>query len=105
MWITLLGAAVSITTNLTLVPRLGILGAGWAVTLSYGAMATALFIFTQKVYGVPYEYKKLACILAVCVGTALIVWLTRQQAAGTVLAIKIGLLTLYPLWMALLIRK
>ena len=65
LWITLLGAAVSITANLTLVPLIGITGAGWAVALSYGAMALALFGFTQKNYPIPYEYKKIA-LIGVC---------------------------------------
>ncbi len=105
MWITLLGAAVSITTNLTLVPRLGILGAGWAVALSYGSMAAALFFFTQKVYGIPYEYKKLACMLTACVGTVLLVGTTRGQQPGTILGVKLALLTLYPVFMGLIIKK
>lgn len=105
MWITLLGATVSITTNLTLVPRLGILGAGWAVTLSYAAMAAALFIFTQRVYGIPYEYKKLACMLVVCVGTALAAWALRTQQPGIILGAKVSLLAAYPLFMGLIIKK
>jgi O-antigen/teichoic acid export membrane protein len=105
MWITLLGAAVSITTNLTLVPRLGILGAGWAVALSYGAMAAALFTFTQKVYTVPYEYRKLLCMAVVCAATAVVVWALREQQPSLILGAKIGLLTIYPLWMGLIIKK
>ncbi len=105
LWITLLGAAVSITTNLTLVPRLGILGAGWAVALSYGAMALALFRFTQKNYTLPYEYKKLSLIALTCVLSGLAVYVCRGQQAGVLLTIKIGLLTLYPLWQWLIIQK
>lgn len=102
LWITLLGALVSITTNLTLVPHLGILGAGWAVALSYASMAAALFLFTQKNYTVPYEYKKIAGMALVCLGTALCVKCLRTP--GVVLAAKLILLTLYPLWMGLIIQ-
>lgn len=105
LWITLLGAAVSITTNLTLVPLLGILGAGWAVALSYGAMAVALFRFTQKNYTLPYEYKKLACIGLSCALCALCVRLLGNTAQTTLLTLKISLLTVYPLAMWLIIKK
>jgi O-antigen/teichoic acid export membrane protein len=105
LWITLLGAVTSITTNLTLVPYIGILGAGWAVALSYGAMALALFCFTQKNYAIPYEYKKLAVIAAACVASAAIVYGAGKHSIQGVLFIKIALLTIYPLWMWLAVRK
>lgn len=105
MWITLLGAAVSITVNLTLVPHLGIMGAGWAVMLSYAAMAGALFCFTQKVYPIRYEYDKLLGILFVCAATAWACRWTGQFGANVQLLTKLALLTLYPLWMWLIIKK
>ncbi|MBR4592227.1 MAG: oligosaccharide flippase family protein [Elusimicrobiaceae bacterium] len=91
LWITLLGATVSITTNLTLVPSLGILGAGWAVLLSYAAMAGALFCFTRRVYPIPYEYKKLALLFI----TGLLFFFINRWS-GNLLTVKILLLTLYP---------
>ena len=100
LWITLLGAAVSITTNLTLVPQMGILGAGWAVALSYGAMAAALFAFTRRVYPIPYEYKKLAAMLAAAVLTVIVC-----HIAGQTLLMKVILLTLYPGAMAVILRR
>ena len=100
LWITLLGAAVSITTNLTLVPRLGIVGAGWAVALSYGAMAGALFTFTRKVYPLPYEYKKLAAM-----GLTVVVTMFCCRVCGNSLMVKILLLTLYPGVMALILKR
>ena len=100
LWITLLGALVSISTNLTLVPHIGILGAGWAVALSYGAMALALFCFTRRVYPIPYEYKKLAAL--VVLGTATVV---LCKAFGGGLAVKIILLSIYPAIMALILRR
>ena len=100
LWITLLGAAVSITTNLTLVPQLGILGAGWAVALSYASMACALFVFTHRVYPIPYEYKKLAAMVLVALVTVAV-----NHACGNGLLTKIILLMLYPGFMALILRR
>ena len=104
MWITLLGAAVSITTNLLLVPHIGIRGAGWAVALSYAAMAGALFCFTKKVYPIAYEYKKLAAMGLACVATAAVSYACSGCSGWTPLGVKILLLTLYPLWMILILR-
>lgn len=100
LWITLLGAAVSITTNLILVPQLGILGAGWAVALSYASMACALFIFTHRAYPIPYEYKRLACM-----GCTALVTVAFMRYTGNLLWVKIVLLTLYPALMALILRR
>lgn len=100
MWITLLGAAVSITTNLTLVPHIGILGAGWAVALSYAAMAGALFAFTQKVYPIAYEYKKIGYMGLVCLATVLAARYFNHSVWSEVI-----LLTLYPLWMWLILKR
>ena len=100
MWITLLGAAASITTNLTLVPHIGILGAGWAVAVSYAVMAAALFTFTQKVYPIPYEYKKLAVMLLVCLATV-----GTARYFGDSVAIKVFLLILYPILLSITLKK
>ena len=100
LWITLLGAAVSITTNLTLVPHIGILGAGWAVCLSYAAMAIALFCFTRRVYPLPYEYKKLAALFIL--GAAVVF---TNKFSGNLLWVKIVLLMLYPALAALILRR
>lgn len=105
MWITLLGAAVSITTNLTLVPHIGIMGAGWAVALSYAAMAGALFAFTQKVYPIRYEYKKLAAIALCCAAVACCVYCAQgRMPYGQILGLKIVLLTVYPGLMWLIVK-
>jgi len=106
LWITLLGAVVSITTNLTLVPHIGIRGAGWAVALSYAAMAGALCIFTHRVYPLPYEVKKLIAMLAVLLACVGIVWqVSRWGNTQGILCTKTILLMLYPVCMALILRR
>lgn len=105
VWITLLGSIVSISTNLILVPRIGILGAGWAVALSYAAMAFALWRFTQQNYTIPYEYKKLALIGLLCAGSAFTLYLLKGQTAPVILTVKIILLTLYPACLWAVVRK
>ncbi len=106
MWITLLGAATSIATNLLLVPHIGIRGAGMAVALSYFVMACALFAFTQKVYHLPYQYKKLALIGLTGAAIAYAVHNAGQTLGfWPLLQFKTGLLCAYPLLMWLIIRE
>ncbi len=100
VWITLLGALTSISTNLLLVPHLGILGAGWAVAASYFSMAVALFIFTHKNYPLPYQYKKLT-LLGIL---AVLVLLTNHLMHDTVSG-KIILLCIYPILAGVIIKN
>lgn len=98
MWITLLGACTSIAVNLFLVPRVGIVGAGWAVACSYAVMAGALFAFTQKNYGVPYQYGRLALLGGLGIVTAYaFLRAGRTFSPLHLLEFKIILLCLYPL--------
>ena len=100
VWITLLGALTSITTNILLVPHIGILGAGCAVACSYFAMATALFIFTQKNYPLPYQYGKLA--LLGLLGGAIAYGAYLSDGA---LSVKVILLCIYPAGAGLIIKN
>ncbi|WP_424244445.1 O-antigen/teichoic acid export membrane protein [Elusimicrobium posterum] len=90
MLVTLLGAAVSICTNIILVPKIGIAGAGCAILLSYISMALSMFLFTCKHYPIKYEYKRLAGLALL---SAVMVGVNHFYPA---LAVKIILLTLFP---------
>ena len=105
MWITLLGAATSILVNIILVPRIGIVGAGWAVACSYFAMASALFTFTQRNYTVPYQYRKLITLaLWALVLVGLVGWQGHHDPAH-VLICKIVLLSTYPIGAGLIVKN
>lgn len=97
MKITLLGAAVSILVNILVVPRIGILGAGWAILASYFVMALSLYIFGQKNYKIDYEYKKIFLIaLLIIAGFSVGQYFDNFDMAKNYIA-KIILLCLYPL--------
>lgn len=100
MWITLLGAASSILTNFTLVPMVGIIGAGWAIFVSYIVMAVSLFIFLQRNYPLKYEYKKIAFITGV-----VLVFLALNNLFKNALNAQIILLIIYPLTISFVLDK
>lgn len=62
--ITGLGALVNVLVNLSLIPRIGIMGAAWATLASYIVMAGGLFLVSQKFYRIDFEYKKIAKVFA-----------------------------------------
>ncbi len=68
--ITLLGAAITIVSNLALIPVFGMTGSAAATLLSYCTMAVTLGYFSKKVMNVPYRLPQsfvLMLILAVLV--------------------------------------
>lgn len=100
MWITLLGAASSILTNFTLVPLAGIVGAGWAIFVSYFVMAASLFWFLQKNYPINYEYKKLGFM-----GFTVIIFLMLNALLKNALTAQLILLIIYPLIVSSVLNK
>ncbi len=46
------GAAINVVTNLWLVPRMGIAGAGWGSLMSYGTVAATMVVEAQRRFGV-----------------------------------------------------
>jgi O-antigen/teichoic acid export membrane protein len=55
--------ASNVALNLLLVPPLGIVGAGIALVASYLVVISLMFLFTQRLFPVPYEWGRLARVL------------------------------------------
>src|SRR5262245_64691499 len=53
------GTLVNIGLNLALLPSLGIVGAGISLVASYAVVLVLMFIFTQRLFPVPYEWARL----------------------------------------------
>ncbi len=52
----------NIALNLALVPPLGIVGAGLALVASYLVVLALMYAFTQRLFPVPYEWRRLALV-------------------------------------------
>jgi O-antigen/teichoic acid export membrane protein len=55
----------NVALNLALVPSLGIVGAGLALVASYLVVLALMYVFTQRLFPVPYEWGRLLRVLAV----------------------------------------
>ncbi|MGH2974173.1 MAG: lipopolysaccharide biosynthesis protein [Solirubrobacterales bacterium] len=60
--------AANIALNLALVPPLGIVGAGIALVASYIVLLALMYVFTQRLFPVPYEWGRLLRVLTVSAG-------------------------------------
>ena len=56
---TVAGTVVNIALNLVLIPSLGIVGAGVALVASYAVVLVLMYVFTQRLFPVPYEWLRL----------------------------------------------
>src|SRR3954451_18529484 len=62
---TIAALAANVALNLLLVPPMGIVGAGLALVASYAVVVALMYVFTQRLFPVPYEWSRLARIVLV----------------------------------------
>jgi O-antigen/teichoic acid export membrane protein len=67
-WITIIGAAVTVTVNLVFVPDYGYIAAAWAHVACYLSMVVVSYFVGQKLYPVKYETGKIMLYIALAVG-------------------------------------
>ena len=63
--ITLVGAAITLLVNYFFIPIFGYMASAWATFLCYGSMMVISFVWGQKVYAVPYAWKKLLAYMVI----------------------------------------
>jgi O-antigen/teichoic acid export membrane protein len=94
---TIAAVATNLALNLALVPSHGIVGAGLALVASYLVVLALMYLFTQRLFPVPYEWRRLALVVlsaAALVGGAEAVLPTAGFAG---LASRTALWLAYPL--------
>jgi O-antigen/teichoic acid export membrane protein len=62
---TIAALVVNVALNLALVPSLGIVGAGLALVASYVVVVALMYVLTQRLFPVPYEWARLGRVLLV----------------------------------------
>jgi O-antigen/teichoic acid export membrane protein len=62
---TIAALVANVALNLLLVPSMGIVGAGLALVASYVVVVALMYVFTQRLFPVPYEWGRLAKLVLV----------------------------------------
>lgn len=65
MYITLIGAAITLVLNFAFIPKYGMYACAWATLAAYGSMMIISYFMGQKYFPVPYATKKLVGYLVV----------------------------------------
>jgi O-antigen/teichoic acid export membrane protein len=63
------GTAANVVLNVILIPPLGIVGAGLALVGSYVIVLALMYVLTQRLFPVPYEWGRLALLVLVTAAT------------------------------------
>jgi O-antigen/teichoic acid export membrane protein len=94
-FITGLAALINVAGNFALIPVFGMFGAAWTTVVSYLSMAIALYLVSQRLYPVSYEFGRLLKLALVLGAFAVASRVWPVPFWG-----KIGLFLLYPvaLW-------
>jgi len=64
-YITLIGAGVTLIINYLFIPSAGYMASAWATFICYGSMMVISFVWGQRVYPVPYAWKKLTAYMVI----------------------------------------
>ncbi len=65
------GTLVNIGLNVALLPSMGIVGAGVSLVASYAVVLVLMYVFTQRLFRVPYEWLRLAQALGLAAAVVL----------------------------------
>lgn len=76
MYISLIGAGITIGFNIAFIPKLGFMACAYATLLAYGLMMLTSVALGRKHYPVPYDFKRITMYL---VGGTLISFLSYYQ--------------------------
>ena len=67
MYLSIIGAIITIVFNLFMIEKIGFIAAAWATLAAYGTMMLLSFILGQKHYPVPYNLKQILSYLSLAI--------------------------------------
>ncbi len=85
MYISIIGAVITIGFNLLLIPKIGFMAAAFATLAAYGVMMVVSYILGKRYYPVPYDLKRISMYLIMSAGLSFITYyyLDRNIWIGT----------------------
>ena len=97
MYLSIVGAILTIAFNLIMIPKIGFIAAAWATLAAYGVMMVLSYILGQKHYPVPYNLKQILGYLGSAIGLSIIALTTNSNYyINTILVLVfLGLIVLF----------
>jgi len=67
MYFSVIGAIITITFNIIMIPIIGFIASAWATLITYGFMMLISYLIGRKHYPVPYQLKKVGFYIVLAV--------------------------------------
>lgn len=87
---------VNVGVNFALIPPLGIVGAGLALVATYAYMLVLLYAVSRRLFAVPFQWGRLARIVAVGGGIVAVGELAVPDSGGLGLGLRLALAAIFP---------
>lgn len=95
IYITLIGALVTVLINVLLIPVYGYMASAWAHVASYGSMIVMSFVFAEKRFKVDYGMKQFLPYFALAIGMVLFARYINYPGIVTELAVNTALILIF----------
>jgi O-antigen/teichoic acid export membrane protein len=95
--ITLISGLINISLNLLLVPQFGIKAAAVVTFVSYAIMLLLVWVFSQRVYPIEFEYKRISQIILTAIFIFWLGTLVNFSEIISVVFLKVVLLSSFPI--------
>lgn len=86
---TITAAAANYVSNVTLLPRYGLIAAAWNTAISYGLLLAIVMLAAQRAWPLPYRFFKTAAVGALGAGVYALSTVLPDGSAGTLLKVPI----------------
>lgn len=99
---TALAAIINILLNFVLIPKYGMIGAGWATAISYLVLTAAYYFHSRKLISLKIDWQKILKLVLLSLIVITVLPLTWKFSFGANLLLKIGEFLIYILLLYLL---
>jgi O-antigen/teichoic acid export membrane protein len=91
-----MSALINIGLNFVLISRFGMMGAAWSTAVSFFAMAALSYFVSQKVYSIPYVFRRAITLLALAAVFYLASIMLPITSLVLAVLVKLALVLLFP---------
>jgi O-antigen/teichoic acid export membrane protein len=95
VYITLIGASITILINVLFIPVYGYMASAWAHTASYGSMIIMSFLLAQKHYRIEYKMRRLMPYFILAIAMVVLGHYIKYPSLGLELLINTFMITLF----------
>ncbi|MBE9582299.1 MAG: polysaccharide biosynthesis C-terminal domain-containing protein [Proteobacteria bacterium] len=97
-----IAAVLNILLNFFLIPKIGMYGAAITTAISFFVCTLLLFLMSQRMYHIEFEYRRIAKIIGIAVGIFAVAYMVTSESLLVNVIIKATLLLSFPIFLMLL---